>query len=65
MTDPTQAESARTREAYGTRRRLAVSIIGKDVPIRSHARARCRDYIDVLRFMPRNAAKRFSKLTAR
>jgi hypothetical protein len=40
-----------------------VSIIGKDVPIQSHARARCRDYIDVLHLMPRNAAKRFSKLT--
>ncbi|MFB0875722.1 MULTISPECIES: hypothetical protein [unclassified Sphingobium] len=33
--------------------------------MRSLARAHCRDYIDVLRFMPRNAAKRFPKLTAR
>ena len=65
MTDPTQGWSARTREAYETSRRLAVSIIGKDVPMRSLARAHCRDYIDVLRFMPRNAAKRFPKLTAR
>ncbi len=42
-----------------------MSVIGEDVPMRTLARAHCRDYIDVLRFMPRNAAKRFPKLTAR
>ncbi|WP_184092256.1 tyrosine-type recombinase/integrase, partial [Sphingomonas xinjiangensis] len=65
LSDPTQAWSPRTREAYETSRRLAVSVIGEDVPIHTLARAHCRDYIDVLRFMPRNAAKRFPQLTAR
>ena len=65
LTDPTQAWSARTREAYETSRRLAVSVIGKDVPICTMSRAHVRDYLDVLRFLPRNATKRFPRLTAR
>jgi integrase len=65
LTDPTKAWSARTREAYETSRRLAVSVIGKDLPLHSLSRMHCRDYVDVLRFLPRNAAKRFPKLTAR
>lgn len=65
LADPTQAWSARTRETYETSRKLAISVIGKDVPMHTLARAHCRDYIDVLRFMPRNAAKRFPKLPAR
>jgi integrase len=65
LTDPTQAWSSRTREAYETSRRLAVSVIGKDVPICAMSRAHVRDYLDVLRFLPRNAVKRFPKLTPR
>lgn len=65
LTDPTQAWSARTREAYETSRRLAVAVIGKDVPMHTLSRAQCRDYIDVLRFLPRNSGKRFPKLSPR
>jgi integrase len=65
LTDPTRAWSARTRETYETSRRLAVSVIGKDTPINTLSRSHCRDFIDVLRFLPRNAAKRFPKLNTR
>jgi len=44
---------------------MAVAVIGADTPVMTLSRAHCRDYIEVLRFLPRNAAKRFPKLTAR
>ncbi|HEU4967699.1 hypothetical protein, partial [Sphingomonas sp.] len=65
LADPTQAWSARTREAYETSRRLAVSVIGNDIVMSTISRTHVRDYLDVLRFLPRNAAKRFPKLTPR
>ncbi len=65
LADPTHGWSARTREAYDTSHRLAVSVIGADTPIGSLSRVHLRDYIDVLRFLPRNAAKRFPRLSAR
>ena len=65
MHDPTHRWSASTRQAYETCRRLAVSVIGADLPISAIVRSHCRDYLDVIRHLPRNAAKRFPKLTAR
>jgi integrase len=65
ISDPTQSWSARTRKAYDTTRRLAVSVIGGDVPISGVSRAQVRDFIEVLRFLPRNASKRFPGVTAR
>ncbi|WP_297842515.1 site-specific integrase, partial [Pseudomonas sp.] len=65
LTDPTHSWSARTREAFETSRRMAVAVIGADTPIVTVSRAHCRDYIEVLRSLPRNATKRFPKLTPR
>lgn len=65
MDDPTHRWSASTRQAYETSRRLAVSVIGVDLPISVIVRSHCRDYLDVIRHLPRNAVKRFPKLTAR
>ncbi len=65
MNDPTHSWSARTREAYETSRKLAVSVIGADMPLSDVSRLHLRDYIDVLRFLPKNATNRFPKLTAR
>jgi integrase len=39
--------------------------MGVDMPIKELSRTHCRNYVEVLRFLPRNAAKRFPKLTAR
>ncbi|MEA3263729.1 MAG: site-specific integrase [Pseudomonadota bacterium] len=63
--DPTHCWSASTRQAYETTRRIAVSVIGADIAINSLARAHCREYLEMLRHLPRNAAKRFPKLTLR
>ena len=65
MDDPTHRWSVSTRQVYETGRRLAVSVIGADLPISVIVRSHCRDYLDVLRYLPRNAAKRFPNLTAR
>ncbi|WP_218016787.1 DUF6538 domain-containing protein, partial [Sphingomonas pruni] len=63
--DPTRAWTANTREAYETSRKLAVAVIGGKVPMASISRAHCRNMLDVLRFLPANAAKLFPKLSPR
>jgi integrase len=63
MDDPTHHWSPSTRQAYETTRKFAVGIIGGEVAIEALSRAHCRDYLDMLRFMPRNASKRFPKLS--
>ena len=65
LTDPTHSWSARTREAFETSRRMTVAVIGADTPVMTLSRAHCRDYIEVLRSLPRNATKRFPKLSPR
>lgn len=46
--DPTRAWTANTREAYETSRRLAVAVIGGELPVASIARTPCREFLDVL-----------------
>jgi len=58
LTDPTQVWGARTREAYETSRRLAVSVIGRDTPMSTISRSHCRNFINVLRFLPRDGVRR-------
>ena len=65
MTDPTHRWSASTRQAYNTSRKLAEAVIGLDVPIGSVTRAHCRDFLEVARHLPRNAAKRYPRLSPR
>jgi len=57
LNDPAHSWSARTRDAFETSRKMAVAVIGADTPLMTLSRAQCRDYIEVLRFLPRNAAK--------
>lgn len=63
--DPTRSWSHSTREAYKTSRKLAVSVIGESLPICSLSRVHCRELLEVLRFLPHNAAKRFPRLSPR
>jgi len=65
INDPTRGWSVRTRDSYETCRKLAVAIIGADLPVRDLARAHCRDFIETLRFLPKNANKRFPRLSPR
>lgn len=63
--DPTRSWSSSTREAYKTSRKLAVSVIGESLPICSLSRVHCRELLEVLRFLPHNATKRFPRLSPR
>ena len=63
MADPTHRWSPSTRQAYETTRRFAVSIIDGEVAIQALTRTHCREYLEALRYMPRNASKRFPKLS--
>jgi integrase len=65
MDDPTHRWSSSTRQAYETTRKFVLGVLGEDVPLAALARSHCRDYLEVLRHMPRNAAKRFPKLGLR
>jgi integrase len=64
MADPTRDWSPRTRLAYDTTRRLVVTILGEDTPVRSITRARCRELIETLRWLPRHASKLYPGLDA-
>nr|WP_314431871.1 phage integrase SAM-like domain-containing protein [uncultured Brevundimonas sp.] len=63
MNDPTRDWSPTTRMAYQTTKRIVLSILGKDTPVRSITRSQCREMIEVLRWQPRNASKLFPKLS--
>lgn len=63
MDDPTHHWSPSTRQAYETTRTFAVGIIGGEGRMEGLSRAHCRDYLDALRFMPRNTSERFPKLS--
>ena len=64
MADPTHDWSPRTRMAYETTRRMTLSILGPDLPIRAVTRARCRQFIEVLRWTPRNASKLYPQISS-
>jgi integrase len=57
MADPTRDWSPRTRFAYETTRRIVLAVLGEETPVRSITRAQCRDLIETLRWLPRNASK--------
>ena len=65
MSDPTRDWSPRTRLAYQTTRTLALAIFGAKTPIRSITRGHCREFIQVLRWLPRNSSKLYPKRTPR
>jgi integrase len=64
MSDPTRDWSPRTLGAYQTTRTRALAILGADTPIRSITRAHCREFIEVMRWLPRNASKLYPDLSA-
>lgn len=57
MSDPARDWSPKTRIAYVTAKRIALSVFGQDTPVRSISRADGRRLVEVLRWLPRNASK--------
>lgn len=62
MSDPTQDWAPRTRLAYETTQRLALSIIGAELPMDQLTRAKCRDFLETLRFLPKGASRAYPGL---
>jgi len=63
--DPTRSWSPSTREAYETCRKLVISVMGEETRMSMIARSHCRDFLEVLRFLPHSATKRFPRLSPR
>nr|WP_314447000.1 site-specific integrase [uncultured Sphingomonas sp.] len=65
LDDPTHAWTTSTQQAYETTRAVVIAAIGADKPIADLSRVDVRELVEVLRFLPRNAAKLFPHLTLR
>ncbi|WP_166430647.1 tyrosine-type recombinase/integrase [Polymorphobacter arshaanensis] len=65
INDPTKGWSDRTRESYVTCRKVATSVIGASTPMADISRTHIREFVEVLRLLPKNAAKRFPTLSPR
>jgi len=65
MADPSHEWSDRTRLAYETTRRLALACFGGEAPMSEVNRATCRDFLDMLKSLPRNAKQRYPRLSPR
>jgi len=63
LADPTQNWSPRTRLAYQTTQRLAVSMFGASTATDLLTRAVCRDFMESLRFLPKRASRAFPSLS--
>jgi integrase len=64
LADPSRLRSAKTRMIYENAIAIAGEVIGLDTPLRSIDREGCRRFLNMLRWLPSNPAKRFPKLTA-
>ena len=63
--DPKHIWSKRTQIAHATTRKWVIEMFGKDTPLNGITREKCRDFVALLREMPRNAHQRFPNMTIR
>jgi len=61
---PTKVRSTKTQTIYENAVAIAGEVLGLDAPLRSIERESCRRLLDMLRWLPSNAAKRFPRLSA-
>jgi len=64
IADPTKVRSKKTQTIYENAIAIAGEVLGLDTPLRSIDRESCRRLLDMLRWLPSNAAKRFPRLSA-
>lgn len=65
LDDPTHAWTPSTQQAYATTRAVVIAAIGAHKAIADLSRLDVRELVEVLRFLPRNLAKLFPRLTLR
>ena len=64
LADPTKVRSTKTHTIYENAVAIAGEVLGLDTPLRSIDREGCRSLLDMLRWLPSNATKRFPRLSA-
>jgi hypothetical protein len=65
LADPTKKRSKRTMLAHHTTRKIVEEVIGKDVPIADITRKNCREFLDILRWLPVNFSKTYGDASVR
>jgi integrase len=63
LADPTRVRSTKTRMIYSNAMGVVGEVLGMDTPLRSIDRQGCRRLLDLLRWLPTNATKRFPTLS--
>jgi len=65
IADPRHTWSKRTAIAHGTTRKWIIEAFGNETPLGDITREGCREFVELLRNMPRHADKRFPDMTIR
>ena len=65
IADPRHTWTKRTATAHTTTRKWVEGVFGADTPITAISREACREFVDLLRRMPRHADKRFPDMPVR
>jgi len=65
IADPKHQWSKRTQIAHATTRKWVVEVFGEGTPLTEITREGCRDFVALLREMPRSAHQRFPDMTIR
>lgn len=65
VADPRHSWTKRTATAHSTTRKWVEEVFGADRPITAISREACREFVDLLRRMPRHADKRFPDMPVR
>ncbi|WP_368518153.1 DUF6538 domain-containing protein, partial [Rhizobium sp.] len=63
IADPKHQWSKRTQIAHATTRKWVIEVFGEDTPLAEITRERCRDFVALLREMPKSAHQRFPDMT--
>ena len=64
LDDPVKVRGQKTRMIYDNAIPIVGEVLGMDTPLRSIDREACRRLMEMLRWLPTNAKKRFPKMTA-
>jgi integrase len=65
IADPKHQWSKRTQIAHATTRKWVIEVFGEEAPLTGITREGCRDFVTLLREMPKNAHQRFPDMTIR
>ncbi len=63
IADPKHQWSKRTQIAHATTRKWVIEVFGEETPLSGITREGCRDFVALLREMPRSAHQRFPNMT--